>query len=113
MKIKTLILSAALSIFAANSYATNVDDWVYKEVTGNLKSSAGCKVKEVAMKSAVKPVRWKKYTKLLCQNIAYGWTLDKVLDKGTIACDECGGDFEGMYRCHAENVKVMCKQVTK
>lgn len=113
MKIKMLVLSAALSLFSASTFATNVDEWVYKEVTGNLKPNPGCKDKKEAEKSAVKPVRFKKYTQLLCQDIAYGWGLDEVLDRGTIVCDECGGDYQGKYRCHAENVKVKCKQVKR
>lgn len=113
MKLKMILLTAALSVFSANSLATNVDEWVYKEVTGSLKSNPGCKDKEKAKKSAVKPVRFKKYSQLLCQNIGYGWGLAEVLDRGEIVCDECGGDFEGKYRCHAENVKVKCKQVKR
>jgi len=113
MKLKLLILSAALSFFTANSFAANTDEWVFKEVTGNLKSNPGCLTKEKATKKAIKPYRFKKYTNLLCNNIGYGWSLVEVLDQGTVACDECGGEFEGFYRCHAENVKVKCKQVKR
>ncbi len=113
MKLKLLILSAALSFFTVNSFAASVDEWVFKEVTGNLKSNPGCLTKEKAHKKAIKPYRFKKYTNLLCNDIGYGWSLDKVLDKGKVDCDECGGDFEGFYRCRAENVKVQCKQVKR
>lgn len=113
MKLNMLILSIALSIFSMNSFATNVDEWIYKEVTGNLKSNPGCLAKEVAIKKATKPYRFHKYSKLLCNNIGYGWGLVKILDKGTVVCDECGGEYEGKYRCHAQDVKVKCKQVKR
>jgi len=113
MKLKLLILSAVLSFFTLNGFAANTDDWVYQEVTGNLKSNPGCLTKEKAIKKATKPYRFKKYSTLLCNNISYGWSLVEVLDKGTVSCSECGGEFEGFYRCHVENVKVKCKQVKR
>ena len=113
MKLKLFILSVILSFFTLNSFAANVDEWVYKDVTGNLKSNPGCLTKEKAMKKAIKPYRFKKYSTLLCNEIGYGWSRDKVLDKGTLQCEECGGEYEGFYRCYAENVKVKCKQVKR
>jgi hypothetical protein len=113
MKLKLLIVSAALSLFTINSFAINVDEWIYQEVTGNLKSNPGCLTKEAATKKAIKPYRFKKYSQLLCSNISYGWSLAEVLDKGTVVCDECDGEYEGFYRCRAINVKVKCKQVKR
>lgn len=113
MKLKMIILSAALSIFSINSFATNVDEWVYKEVTGNLKSNPGCLTKAKAIQKAIKPYRFKKYSTILCNDLGYGWGLKEVVDKGTVKCDECGGEYEGKFRCHAEDVKVMCKQVAR
>lgn len=113
MKLQRLVLSLALSFLSANSFAANVDEWIYKEVSGNLKSNPGCLTKEKATKKALKPYRFKKYSTIMCNNLGYGWGLAKVLDRGTVSCDECGGEYEGFYRCNAENVKVKCKQVKR
>ncbi|MDQ7090978.1 MAG: hypothetical protein Q9M50_10100 [Methylococcales bacterium] len=113
MKFKLLILSAALSFFTANSFAANTDDWVYKETSGHLKSNPGCLTKEKASKKASKPYRFKKYSTLLCNDLGYGWSLSEVLEQGSLVCDECGGEYEGFYRCQVENVKVKCKQVKR
>ncbi|MCK5899138.1 MAG: hypothetical protein KAG10_11050 [Methylococcales bacterium] len=113
MNIKLFILTTVLFLFTMNSHAANVDEWVYKVVVGNLKSNPGCLSKEKAMKKAIKPYRFKKYTSLLCNEIGYGWSRDEVLDKGQLDCQECGGEYEGFYRCNAQNVKVRCKQVKR
>ncbi|WP_198245201.1 hypothetical protein [methane-oxidizing endosymbiont of Gigantopelta aegis] len=119
MKMKLIVLSLLMS-FSGLSYALAVDEWNYKEVTGDLKPSPGCKDKEVAIKKVEKKPdsfkgysRFKKYSNLLCENMGYGWTLDKVIDEGKIVCDECGGDYTGKYRCQAVNVTVNCKQVAR
>lgn len=113
MKLKILLLSFALAFFASSSFATNIDEWVYKEATGNLKSNPGCLDKEKAEKKATTGYRFTKYSKMICQSLGYGWSRDKVLEKGKLVCDECEGDYKGKYRCHVENVKVNCKQVKR
>jgi hypothetical protein len=119
MKVKIIILGLLMG-FSSLSFALAVDEWNYKEVTGDLKPSPGCKPKEVAIEKVKKKPdsykgysRFKKYSSLLCEEEGYGWGLAEVVDEGDIKCDECGGDYKGKYRCQAVNVTVKCKQVAR
>ncbi len=119
MKLKTIMLTALL-LTPALGFSANVDDWVYKDVTGNLKAGPGCLDKEKAMKKVMpKPEgfkgysRFDKYTKIMCQGEGYGWTSDSIVDPGEVVCEECGGDYKGKYSCQMINVTVKCKQVVR
>jgi hypothetical protein len=115
MKFKNIFLIALLFVFSNQCFALAVDDWEYKTITGNLKPTPGCKDKEKAAKKASSGHRFEKYTKLLCTQMAYGWSLEEVEDKGVLVCDACEGDFEGTekYRCYMKDVVVKCKTVVK
>ncbi len=115
MKFNLLYIIVLGLIFSTQSFATNVDEWTYTTITGNLKPTPGCKDKEKAAKQASTGHRFKKYTKLLCNDIAYGWAFEEVLDKGELVCEACEGDFEGSekYRCYMKDVELKCKQVAR
>lgn len=119
MNLKTVGVVALLS-FSNIAFATNVNEWVNKEVTGSLKPSPGCIAKEKAIEKVKKKPdsykgysRFRKYAKLLCEQEGYGWTLDRVIDEGEVVCEECGGDYGGKYRCHVKDVRLLCKQVVR
>ncbi len=112
---KITLITMLLVLFSGHSLATNIDEWDYESITGNLKQTPGCKDKVRASKQASTGLRFKKYTKLLCGSKGYGWGIDKVLDNGEIICDECEGDYEDTekYRCYVKDVKVQCKRVVR
>lgn len=101
--------------FSTQSFAANVDEWVYENITGDLKPTAGCKVKEKAAKQASSGYRFKKYSTIMCQSKGYGWGLEEVTDKGELVCEACEGDYEGAekYRCYMKDVKAKCRQVAR
>lgn len=115
MKFNTFFLTVLLVCFSNSSFAANVDEWVYKDITGNLKVTPGCKNKAAAEKQASSGYRFKKYTKLLCGSMGYGWGINKVTDRGELSCEECEGEYEDTekYRCQMINVVVNCKQVAR
>ncbi len=45
MKINIVFLMAMLVTFSSQSFATNVDEWNYENITGTLKPTPGCKDK--------------------------------------------------------------------
>jgi hypothetical protein len=114
MKFKIALISMLL-VLSCQSFAKNTNDWVYESITGDLKQTPGCKDKAVAAKKASSGLRFKKYAKLLCGSKGYGWAIDKVTDKGTLVCEACEGEYEGeeKYRCHMQDVVVLCKQVAR
>ena len=115
MKFSTFYLTILLVCFSNSSFSANVDEWVYKNTTGDLKVTPGCKNKEAASKQASTGYRFKKYTRILCNNLGYGWGIHKVVDKGELMCEECEGEYENteQYRCQMKNVVVNCKQVAR
>ncbi len=115
MKINIFFLMAVLVTFSSQSFATNVDEWNYENITGTLKPTAGCKDKDKATKQASSGYRFKKYAKLLCGSKGYGWAIDEIVDNGEVICEECEGDYENTekYRCHVKDVVVKCKQVAR
>ncbi|MCK5888952.1 MAG: hypothetical protein KAG19_03310 [Methylococcales bacterium] len=115
MKFKIVCLAMILTVFSGASLATNVDEWVYENTKGDLKVTAGCKDIDVAKKQASTGYRFKKYTTILCNNKGYGWGLEKVVDKGTVTCEKCDGDYEDeeKYRCYMKDVELQCRQVTR
>ncbi len=115
MKLKLFGLLVLLFIFANPSYALSVDEWEYETITGDLKPTAGCKDKEKAQKQASTGYRFKKYTTKLCNVKGYGWGKSKVVDRGELVCDPCGGEYEGTekYRCYMKDVQVECKMVKR
>ena len=115
MKFNKFGLFVLLLVFSSHSFALAVDEWEYKTITGDLKPTAGCKDKEKAEKQASKGYRFNKYSTLLCTQIAYGWSKEKVEDKGELVCEPCEGDYEGAekYRCWMKDVVVKCRTVKK
>jgi len=115
MKLKLFGLLVLLFAFTSPSYALSVDEWEYESVTGDLKPTAGCKDKAKAEKQASTGYRFNKYTTKLCNQIAYGWGKDKVLDQGELVCEACEGEYEGTekYRCYMKDVTVQCKMVKR
>ncbi len=113
MKHIKLCLFTLLFFFTCQTFAANVGEWEYKTITDNLKPTPGCKDKDVAIKQASTGYRYKKYANLICKNIAYGWNLGEVLDKGEVVCDACEGEFEGKekYRCYVRDITVKCRIV--
>ena len=110
MKSTKFYLLFVLYLFATQSMAINQGGFDYKIITGDLKSTPGCKNKEVAAKQASTGYRYKKYSKVLCQYIGYGWTLDKVVDKGELVCEPCDGDVEKInnYQCYVKDITLKC-----
>lgn len=119
MKFNVFFLFALLFVFSNPGYSASVGlegDWQKQIVTGDLKATAGCKDKDKAAKQTIPgSYRFRKYTKIMCQNIAYGWGRDKVMDEGELVCDACDGEYEGKekYRCYMKDVKVQCKIVKR
>lgn len=115
MKFNALFLFLSLVMLSGQASAINTDEWVYKETTGDLKPTAGCKDKAVAEKEASTGYRFKKYTTEMCNNLGYGWGKSKVIDKGQLVCEACEGDYEGAekYRCYMQDVTVECKIVKR
>jgi len=114
MKFKVILITMMM-VFSSLSFAKSTNEWVYESITGNLKPTPGCKGKEASIKKASQGRRFKKYAKLLCGSKGYGWAIDKVTDNGNVVCEECEGEYEGTekYRCHVEDVVVLCKQVAR
>lgn len=121
MNLKAFFLSFLVSFACSDlAHALAVDEWNYKEVTGDLKPNPGCIDKEKAIEKVKKKPdsytgysRFKKYSRLLCEEQGYGWTSDSIVDEGEVVCEECGGDFGGKYRCYMKDVVVKCKQVAR
>lgn len=115
MKFNKILLVALLFVFSNQVFALATDEWEYKTVTGHLKPTPGCKDRAKSAKKAEFGHRFKKYTKLLCTEMAYGWGISKVKDRGELVCEPCDGEFEGSekYRCYMKNVVVECKTVKK
>jgi len=116
MKIKLFFLLTLLFVFSNQSFAASEDSWVTKNITGDLKATAGCKDKAKAEKKTVPgSYRFDKYTTLLCNEIGYGWGKSKVVDNGELVCEACEGDYEGKekYRCFMKDVVVECKIVKR
>lgn len=116
MKFNIFFLFTLLFVFSNQSFAASEDSWVTKNITGDLKSTAGCKDKAKAEKKTVPgSYRFKKYTTLLCNELGYGWGKSKVVDNGELVCDACEGEYEGKekYRCYMQDVVVECKIVKR
>ncbi len=77
MKFNVFICFALLFVFSNQSFAASEGregDWEKRIVTGDLKATAGCKDKAKAEKQTIPgSYRFEKYTKIMCQHIAYGW----------------------------------------
>lgn len=116
MKFNVFFLFTLLFVFSNQSIAASEDSWVTKNITGDLKPTAGCKDKAKAEKQTIPgSYRFKKYTTKLCNNIGYGWGKGKVVDNGVLTCEACEGDYEGKekYRCYMKDVIVECKIVKR
>ena len=115
MKLNKIGLFVLFLVFSTHSFAANVDEWVYEETKGDLKPTAGCKDRKKAEKQASTGYRFKKYTTILCNNKGYGWGLEEVLDRGTLVCEACEGEYENTekYRCYMKDVVAKCRQVVR
>ncbi len=115
MKFNVFFLFALLFVFSNQSIAASVDEWVYKNVTDDLKPTAGCKDKAKAEKKASTGYRFNKYTTEICNKIGYGWGKAEVIDKGELVCEACEGEYEGKekYRCYMKDVTVKCQIVKR
>jgi hypothetical protein len=113
MKINKISLLLILFFFVNQCFAINQGGINYKIVTGNLRPTPGCKSKQKAFKQATSEYRFKKYSKVLCQQIAYGWRLAEVKDQGEVICEVCESkDKEsGKYQCYVKNVTLKCGKV--
>jgi len=113
MLVNIAFFLAIVAVFASQVGTQTTNSWEYKTVVGDLKPTAGCKDKDKAEKSASTGYRFEKYTDILCEEEGYGWGLSKVIDRGQLVCDLCGGDYEDLekYRCAMEQVKVECKKI--
>ncbi|KAF3977948.1 MAG: hypothetical protein HFP77_04595 [Methylococcales symbiont of Iophon sp. n. MRB-2018] len=112
MKISKICFLFALYVMSNQAIALSTGGiGETKIITGNMKATPGCKNKEVASKQASTGYRFKKYSKVMCQQIAYGWSLVEVQDRGEVVCETCEGE-EGKgddnYRCYVKNVKLLC-----
>ena len=117
MNLKSVCLIALLSF---SSFAFAADDWIHKEVTGDLKPGPGCVAKEKAMKKVMRKPdsykgysRYAKYTRLLCEEEGYGWSRESIVNEGEVVCEECGGEYAGKYRCYMKDVTVGCKKIAQ
>jgi len=110
MKVNEILLFSLFCLFSNQSMALFQGGFEYKEITENLQPSLGCKNKKVATKQAYSDYRFNKQSKVLCQQIGYGWRLDAILDKGNVVCEPCEDQSEstGNYQCYIENVKLKC-----
>ena len=110
MKVNKFCLLFVLYLFSNQSIALFQGGFEYEVITGDLKPTPGCKNKEEASKQASTGYRFKKYTKMLCQHIGYGWGLAEVKDKGEVVCEPCEGEAESIdnYRCYVKNVTLKC-----
>jgi len=116
---KILLMASLLFVFSNQCFALAVDEWEYTTITGNLKATPGCTTKEKASKKALPGgYRFGKYTKLLCTDIAYGWSLERVEDEGVLSCDVCDDwDEDDVsddgFSCQMIDVVVKCRTVKK
>jgi hypothetical protein len=111
MKIGKICLLFMLYFFSHQSIALSTGGiGETKVVTGNMRVTPGCKNKEVAAKQASTGYRFKKHSKVMCQQIAYGWSLVEVQDRGEVVCEPCEGEeaSDDKYRCYMKNVKLLC-----
>ena len=120
MKLNNFFLIALLFVFSNQCFALAIDEWEYKTYKGNMKATPGCKTKEKAKKQASSGYRFDRFSKLLCTQIAYGWSLEEVEHKGELTCDVCD-DWEDdeaeedakAYSCYMKDVIVKCRTVIK
>ncbi|KAF3978144.1 MAG: hypothetical protein HFP77_03505 [Methylococcales symbiont of Iophon sp. n. MRB-2018] len=110
MKAHPFFLLFLLYLFSQQSLAINQGGFDYKIIAGNLRLTPGCKSRQTAFKQAASDYRFKKHTKALCQQIAYGWGLAKVEDKGKVICEPCENSAKesDQYQCYVKNVILKC-----
>lgn len=110
MKTNNFFLLFVLYFFANQSAALNQGGFDYKVITGNMKLTPGCKSKEEASKRASTGYRFKKFSKVLCQEIGYGWRIEEVEDRGEVVCQPCKDkiDKKEGYQCYVKNVTLKC-----
>lgn len=110
MKANHFCLLILLFLFSNQSFALFQSGFDYKIISGDLKPTPGCKNKKKASTQASTGYRFKKLSKVLCQQIGYGWRLDTVEDKGEVVCEPCENEdaSTATYRCYVKNVTLKC-----
>jgi hypothetical protein len=108
MKLKSLTLFAALSLFSGSLFAT---EYIYRDLMANTLTSPNCGSEPEAIAEASKPFNLGKYSKRFCQSQGYGWHVEKIKDHGKPVCTECTGTNSGKKQCHLEDVVVTCKRI--
>jgi hypothetical protein len=110
MKNNNFFLLFVLCLFSNQSMALFQGGFEYKVITENLQPTPGCKNKKEAAKQASTGYRFKKHSKVLCQQIGYGWRLTEVKNRGEIVCEPCEDKVESIenYRCYVKNVTLKC-----
>lgn len=110
MRFTKFCLLLALCFCSTQATALFQGGFDYKIITGNLKPTPGCKNKKKAVKQAATGYRFKKYSKVLCQQIGYGWGLAEVKDRGEVVCEPCDGKVKNIdnYQCYVKNVTLKC-----
>lgn len=108
MKLKYLILLAALSFFSGSTFAT---EYIYRDLMANTLASPNCAAEPEAIAEASKPFNLSKYSKRFCQSQGYGWHVEKIKDNGKAICTECTDAKSGKKQCHLEDVVVTCKRI--
>ncbi len=106
MKLKSLTLLAALSLFSASSLAT---EYIYRDLMANTLPSPSCATETQAVAEASKSFNLSKYSKRFCQSQGYGWHVEAIKEHGKPVCTDCSGD--NSKKCHLEDVVVTCKRI--
>ncbi|OQK15745.1 hypothetical protein AU255_16225 [Methyloprofundus sedimenti] len=107
MKLKLIGTLLALTYFSSPAFAT---EYIYRDLMGNTLPSAKCESLADAKASAVKPYKFKSYSKKFCQTQGYGWHVDEIKDNGEVACNECS-DEKGLQKCYVKDITVTCKRI--
>ena len=105
---KLTLMGVLLSLlFSSSSFAT---EYIYRDLMANTLPSAKCESLAEAKAHAEKPYKFKMYSKKFCQTQGYGWHIDKIKDKGVVACNECT-DHQGLQKCYVKDITVSCKRI--
>jgi hypothetical protein len=116
MKVTRICLLFLLYFFSNQAMALFQGGIDYQVISGNLKPTPGCKNKQKAAKQATTGYRFKKQTKVLCQQIGYGWNFSAVEDSGELVCEPCDGKPESStenYQCYVKNITLKCRLIRR
>jgi hypothetical protein len=110
MKANKYFLLFVLTFFSNQSFAWNQGGFDYKVISGDMRSTPGCKTKQEASKQASTGYRFKKFAKVMCQSIGYGWGFAEVEEKGEVVCEPCTDKKESnkKFQCFVKDVTLKC-----